>query len=888
MKHSGDGLPAPSDTPERPATQPLSEQASAALDPAGSTKLEMAYVLFMDIVAYSKLPTDEQHRLLARLQEAVRGTSTFSKAQARNQLIRLPTGDGMALVFFGRPEWPAQCALELGQVLRSSPEIELRMGIHAGPIYRIQDINAALNVAGGGVNIAQRVMDCGDAGHILVSSAIANVLDQVSGWKQKLHDLGEAEVKHGVRVHLFNLCTTEAGNRARPQKLCSASRRARLMPLAAVVAVAIASIGAYLYLHGRRFHPLTEQDTLLLADFTNKTGDPLFDDALKQALTVALRQSPFLNVLSDSRVAATLKLMERPPGTAVTGEVAREVCQRAGSKAYVASSITAMGSQYALWLKAVNCASGDNLAQEQATASGKEKVLDALGQAAARLRAELGESLASVEKFDTPLAQATTSSLEALRAYSMATKVEREQGAAASLPFAQRAVELDPSFAAAHAALGLMYSNLGQPARAREYLTKAFALRERASQREKLSITAFYYDLVTGELEKGAQAYQEWIENYPRDLTAYVDLAVDRQQLGDYASCVELNRHAFRLDPNVVFTYGNLGECLMSLGALDESRKTFEKALSRKLDDHTLHGGLYGLAFLAGDTEGMARQAAWFGDKPDLQHEILSGEADTEAYGGHLGRARELTRRAVDSAMRAANREAAAACRLDAALTEATFGNTARARQETEAALKLAPDSRDIEAQAALADAWASDEVGARKLAADLRKRFPLATLVNGYWLPTVEAQMKLAENDPDGALDLLQAVPSPLELGQPVSLGTCLHPVYARGEAYLAAGQGSAAAGEFRKILDHRGIVVNCPTGALARLGLGRAYALQAGIDVGAGLAPSRAHRGTPLQADALAKVRAAYQDFFTLWKDADPDISILKQAKAEYAKLQ
>jgi len=614
------------------------------------------------------------------------------------------------------------------------------------------------------------------------------------------------------------------------------------MPLAAVVAVAIASIGIYFYLQGRRFHRLTEQDTLLLADFTSKTGDPLFDDALKQALTVALRQSPFLNVLSDSRVAATLKLMERPPSTAVTGEVAREVCQRAGSKAYVASSITAMGSQYALRLKAVNCASGDNLAQEQATASGKEKVLDALGQAAARLRVELGESLASVEKFDTPLAQATTSSLEALKAYSMATKVEHGRG--------QRRRSLSISVPssltrASRPRTRPLASRIPTSGSLRAPASTSPRHLRCASQREKLSITAFYYDLVTGELEKAVQAYQEWIENYPRDLTAYVDLAVDRQQQGDYAGCVELNRHALRLDPNVVFAYGNLGECLMSLGARDESRKTFEEALSRKLDDHSLHGGLYGLAFLAGDTEGMARQAAWFGGT--LQHEILSGEADTEAYGGHLGRARELTRRAVDSAMRAANREAAAACRLDAALTEATFGNAARARQETEAALKLAPDSRDIEAQAALADAWAGDEVGARKLAADLRKRFPLDTLVNGYWLPTVEAQTKLAENDPGGALDRLQAVPSPLELGQVVSLATCLHPVYTRGEAYLAAGQGSAAAGEFRKILDHRGIVVNCPTGALARLGLGRAYALQAGIDVGAGLAPPRAPKGRP-----------------------------------------
>jgi eukaryotic-like serine/threonine-protein kinase len=672
--------------------------------------------------------------------------------------------------------------------------------------------------------------------------------------------------------------------------------------VAAALVVIAAAAGTYLYLHGHQSHRLTDQDTIVLADFTNKTGDAVFDDTLKQGLAVALRQSPFLNVLSDDQVAATLRLMERPAGTAVTGEVAREVCQRAGSRAYIAGSIAALGGQYVLGLKAVGCAGGDTLAEEQATASGKENVLNSLGQEAAKLREEMGESLASVQRFDTPLEQATTSSLEALKAYSVATKTEREQGSAAALPFYQRAIDLDPSFAAGYAALGLTYINLGQTARAREYVTKAFAWPERTSERERLHITALYYDQVTGELGKAGQTYQEWIENYPRDLGPYSNLSVVRSQQGDYGACVGLNHQALRVGRKNVITYENLGGCLIALGRFDEARKTFEEALSRKLDDDFLHLELYALTFLAGDIQGMAGQAAWFEGKPDLQHEILSLKADTEAYGGHLARARELTRQAADSAVRAANPESAANWRLDGALREAAFGNQAEARREAEAAFRLAPDSRDVEAQAALVDAWAGDYGGAGKLASDLKKRFPLDTHVNDYWLPTIDARMMLTDGKTAGASDRLQAVSSSLELGLPIltAIGACLDPVYARGETYLAAGQGRAAAGEFQKILDHAGIVVNCPIGALARLGLARAYALEAhSTAVSAPVAGASrsgkeeqdrghdAHEpagGTP----ALQKARKAYQDFFALWKDADPDIPILKQAKAEYARLE
>jgi serine/threonine protein kinase/tetratricopeptide (TPR) repeat protein len=677
-------------------------------------------------------------------------------------------------------------------------------------------------------------------------------------------------------------------------------RRTAILGIA-LVAVVIATAWFFLR-HTHRVQALTEKDTIVLADFSNSTGDAVFDDTLKTALSISLRQSPFLNMLSDTQVAKTLQEMTRPADTQLKPAVARELCQRAGSKAYVAGSISSLGSEYVLGLKAVDCQSGDTLAEQQLTAASKEKVLDMLSKAASKLRGELGESLPTLQKFDAPLAEATTSSLDALRAYSVAGKAERSQGPAAALPFFHRAVELDPGFATAYGALGVIYGDLGQTARAREYIAKAFALRERTSEREKLRIAAFYYDWVTGELGKARQSYEELIQNYPRDAFAYVDLAVDCGEEGDYAASADLLRQALRLRPSTV-AYENLGAYLTALGRLNEAQKTLEEALSRKLDDGGFHTNLYLLAFLAADAQSMSRQAAWFKDKPDLLHEMLSLESDTEAYGGHLGRARELTQQAVDADLASANPEDAAAQRADAALREAAFGNPLEARRQAQAARKLAPDSRDVEVEAALAIAWGGGEGGARKLETDLKKRFPLDTLVNSYWLPTIDARMGLAENNPTGALDRLQAVRSHFELGQPVIEAncSCLHPVYTRGEAYLAAGQGAEAAHEFQKILDHAGIVANCPTGVLARLGLARAYVVQASFSITLGTRPAASRftqtegsttlksGATNLAADEFkGKAYAAYKDFFTLWKDADPDIPILKQAKAEYAKLQ
>ncbi len=841
--------------------------------------LEIAHVLFMDIVAYSQLPMDEQTRLIEQLQQIVRNAAEFGRAQKRRQLLRLPTGDGMALVFFGDAEAPARCALEISHALREQPELKLRMGIHTGPVQRVEDINANRNVAGGGINIAQRVMDCGDAGHILVSKSVADVLGQMSNWKVMLHDLGEAEVKHGVRVHLYNLYTEEAGNRELPQKLQAArkaaaaevSRKKRKKVSLGVIAVGImAALAVASVFYTRRAHALTDKDTIVLADFANRTGDAIFDDTLKTGLNVSLRQSPFLNVLSDTKVAKTLQLMTRPANTKLTPDVVRDLCQRAGSKAYVVGSIGSLGSEYVLGLKAVNCQSGDTLAQEQVTAASKEKVLDVLGGAATKLRTELGESLATVQKFDVPLAEATTSSLEALKEVSVG-----DEGPD-SLFHNLRAIKLDPNFAMAYRAVGGYYLSLGELGRASEYLTKAFQLREHISEPEKLMVTADYYEYVSGELDKSAQTFQEEIGIYPHALGAYGDLGAALAQLGQYEKAVEITRQGRILDPDSLVFNENLAAFSLSLQRFDEARQIIHEAQARKLDGYILHVLLYLLAFHGRDSDAMAEQLQWFAGKPDYENYGLSLASDTEAYVGHRGKARDLTKRAVDSAIRVDNKENGAIYLTSAALQEAAYGNAIEARQTAAEALKLVPASGGVESEAALAYAMAGDTVRAGLLVQDLGKRFPLDTQMQLLWLPAIQAQLALYRKNPTSALNTLRAA-LPIELGL-VAYGntSCLYHTYVRGAAYLAAGQGNAASGEFQKILDHSGFVGNCWTGVLAHLGVARANALE-----------SRTSRGEDADA-ARTRAIAAYKEFLTLWKDADPDIPILKEAKAEYAKLQ
>jgi eukaryotic-like serine/threonine-protein kinase len=627
--------------------------------------------------------------------------------------------------------------------------------------------------------------------------------------------------------------------------------------------------GGYFYFHRSRV--LTEKDTIVLADFKNTTGDPVFDEALRQGLAVELEQSPFLSLASEARIQQTLRMMGQPADARLTPEIAREVCQRTGSGAVLDGSIASLGKQYILGLKAVNCHTGDSLAEEQLTADGKEKVLKALGEAAEKLRSKLGESLGTVQKFDTPIEQATTPSLEALQAYSLGFKaLGVRSDFASAVPFFQRATGLDRNFASAYNVLGITYANLGESELAAESTAKAYHLRERVSQREKFSIDSNYYFLVSGDLEKARQSFGLWAETYPRDGTPHGVGSSVYIVLGQYDKALLGKREAVRLMPTLGITYADLASTYLSLNRLEEARVTAAEAQAKNLDSPFLRFELYRLAFLQSDTAGMAKQVAWSADKPGIEDLLLAYEAETAAYSGRIGNARELSRRAVASAEGAGEKETASRYEADSALREALFGNAAEARERVGAALGLSR-GRDVQYEAALALAFGTDAARRQalieKLADDLARRFPEDTVVQFNYLPTIRAQLALNRDDPSKAVEALQAA-APYELGSASirRLGAALYPVYVRAQAYLAVHRGSEAAAEFQKLIDHRGIVVNEPIGALAHLGLARAYALSGNTD----------------------KARTKYQDFLALWKNADSDIPILKQAKAEYASMQ
>jgi eukaryotic-like serine/threonine-protein kinase len=536
-----------------------------------------------------------------------------------------------------------------------------------------------------------------------------------------------------------------------------------------------------------------------------------------------------------------------------------------------------LGYQYVVGLKAVNCANGDTLAQDQASAASREKVLDALGVASGKLRTELGESLTTVQKFDVPLQQASTPSLEALRAYSLGRKEAEEQGPRVALPYDQRAIQLDPNFAMGYFAVGYDYFILGEVGRASEYFSKAFELSSQVSEREKLTIAAAYYQSVTGDLDEAAQIYKEQIAVYPREYQAHLDLAIVYGQEGQYESAVASVREAIRLAPDDAASYGILSYDLIASQRIDEAKQVIQQAQARKLDDLVLRQVLYALAFLKNDPSAMEEQAAWFTGKAAVENSGLSLESDAAAYTGHLRQARELTSQSVDSAVRNGHKESAAIWLTNAALREAGLGNTNESRRIAGEALQLLPTGQAVELEAALALAMNGDTVRSASLAQDLSRRFPLDTQLQSIWLPTIQAQLALDKKEPTAALANLR-VTTPVDRAaiQFLANVSCLYPIYVRGEAYLAAGQGGAAAAEFQKILDHSGIVWNCWTGALAHLGVARANALQ-----------SRNSQGVDAD-EARVRALAAYKDFLMLWKDADPDIPILNEAKAEYAKLQ
>jgi tetratricopeptide (TPR) repeat protein len=643
------------------------------------------------------------------------------------------------------------------------------------------------------------------------------------------------------------------------------SRAGRFWPIVISSIVVAALIAGALYFRAHNSKPLTDKDTIVLADFTNNTDDSVFDDTLRQGLSVQLEQSPFLALISERKVNETLKLMGRPAGDHLTPEVTREVCLRTGSKAMLIGSIAGLGNQYVIGLKAVNCNTGDVLAELQERATGKEAVLMALDVAAASLRSKLGESLTSVQKYATPLREATTSSLEALKTYSLGMKTWSTNGATAALPFLKRAVELDPTFAEAHSSMSAVYDNLGERGRAAEYARKAYELREKASEVERFAIETNYHEVATGDVEKATQVIELWQQTYPRDARPVRELGFKFATLGDHEKALKQAQEALPMGPKTEIYFVSLGNDYVNLNRLGEAEAVYKEAEQRKMETESLLASRYQLAFLQGDSAQMSQVAATAMGKPGAEDLLLAAQAETEAWYGKLKSARELTQRAMDSAQRNDAKETAATYQTEAALREVESGNQAPARADANAAVKLAPN-RDVQSMAALTLSRAGDTIGGQKLVAELDKTFPLDTLVQRYWLPSIRAAVALQRKDPSRAIELLK-VASAIELSSDSLTEAYAHlvPAYVRGEAYLMLHDGNAAAAEFQKFIDHRGLVGNFQWGALARLGLARAYAVQGDT----------------------VKARTAYQDFFRLWKAADPDIPVLIVAKTEYAKL-
>jgi eukaryotic-like serine/threonine-protein kinase len=637
--------------------------------------------------------------------------------------------------------------------------------------------------------------------------------------------------------------------------------------IAAVAVLILTAGGVFLWQKRAQAKPLTDKDVLVLADLANTTGDPIFDGTLRQGLSVQLEQSPFLSIISDEKIQQTLGLMGQPVDAKLVPAIAREVCQRTASAAVLDGAIAQIGTQYLLTLQAVSCESGKTLASSEAQASDKDHVLDALGKVSIEIRNKLGESLSTIQKFDTPLEQATTPSLEALKAYSSGMQTIRTKGPDAATPFFKRAVELDPNFAVAYAYLGILASSTLEPSLSVDYRTKAYELRDRTSDAEKYWISAAYHKGVTGNIPKAIEACDLWIQAYPRSEMPHVYLgAAVLPVVGQNERAAEESSEGIRLRPDYSIAYAFRIRAYTALNRFDEAKATYGQTLERKLHTPFIDVVMYDLAFAQNDTAGMAQHAAKLEALPRLGRQVLSMEGDTAAYSGHLKDARELTRRAIDNGQRAGEKDAPALYFGTSALREAWFGNTDEARRRASSALKLS-SSRDLLYFVALAFAYAKEDARAKALADDLDKSFPEDTIVQFNYLPSVRGKLALNKGDASGAIEILGPA-APYELGATKTTDmdwTAMFPVFVRGEAYLAVRQGSKAAAEFQRILDHRGLVLNQPIGALAHLGLGRAYVLQGDIP----------------------KAKAAYQDFLTLWKNADLDIPVLQQTKADYAKL-
>ena len=646
---------------------------------------------------------------------------------------------------------------------------------------------------------------------------------------------------------------------SRPGRL-QFGRKLLLIPLLAAL------VAGGLYYRSHQVKPLTDKDTIVLAEFANTTGDPVFNGTLRQGLSAQLQQSPFLSLISDERIAQTLTLMARPKDARLTPDLARDVCQRTASAATIEGSISSLGSQYVLDVKAVNCRTGDLLGEEQVPANGKEQVLKALGDAATRLRAKLGESLASLQKYDAPQASVTTSSLEALQAYTLGNRTaDVANDYAAAIPLFQSAISLDPNFAMAYLRLSQAYQPLSQITRCAENARKAYELRDRTSTSEKLAISSFYEFVVTGNLEAARTSYQAWAQTYPRDDEPPTNLWTIYTLMGDYEKARAAALQAWTIDPVSGNNYVNLAYSYQWVGQLQKAKATAQDSRAHNIDSPWLPLLLYNVDFLQHDAAGMNQQVVDATGKPGVDDQILFLQSETAAYNGEFAKSRDLTRRAADSALRTDEKETAAEYQAHASVRDALVGNIDVAKQEAQAALALS-NSWEAESLSAIALGVVGDSAQSERLAADLSKRFPENTTVQFLYLPMARAAVALHSGDATRSIDAL-AASAPYELGETnYSFTFALYPVYLRGQADLAAKQGAAALAEFQKIVDHSSVVGNEPIGALAHLGLARSYALLG---------------------DSI-KAKTAYQDFVGLWKNADPDIPILKQAKAEFAKLQ
>jgi DNA-binding winged helix-turn-helix (wHTH) protein/tetratricopeptide (TPR) repeat protein len=644
--------------------------------------------------------------------------------------------------------------------------------------------------------------------------------------------------------------TSDGGESGLATAVAGAKSERHWRRIALVALIVIGGIGAGgMVWRSRQGRRLTEKDTIVLADFTNTTGDPVFDDTLKQGLRVQLEQSPFLNILSDEKVSEELQMMGRQKNERITVSLAREVCQRAGSKVFLVGSISSLGTHYAIGMNAFNCHTGDSLGSQQVEAESREHVLKAVGQSATKMREKLGESLATIQRYDAPVEQATTTSLEAFEAYTLGIDTWSAKGEKAAIPFFQRAVELDPKFAMAYARLGVLATPGPSSA---ENVRKAYELRGKVTERERLYIEGHYYRDVTGEQDKAASIWEMMRQTYRQEDEAYTNLARYYARRGNYEMALGKIQEAVRLYPEDQDNLSALARIYMCLNRLPEAEEVLKHAEKRNLEGEKLLNVRYLLAFLKGDTGEMQRLVATSADKDGAENFHI-WQAHAEAYHGKLMSARKL--------LRPEKRNCGETC-VDLSLIEAYFGDAQKARLDAEAAMKsnVKRDGYIPVLTLALASALAGDLTRAEKLSADVDRDEPLSTEVQRDWLPTIRAAMALAHKDADKAVELLGGI-SPYEMGV-----VRLIPRYERGLAYLMLHNGSAAAPEFQKIVDHPAIVGISPIGALAHLGLARAYALQGDT----------------------TKSRAAYHDFFTLWKDADPDVPILREAKTECAKLE